>query len=395
MNQEFDPTARDAGKSYCMECGGEMRPNVPRLGWDAGAVHVANSSLECPPKGFEPPEYVMPGITVSDTGIVYCPACGRNHWAWMDKPCVCGYKKIETPPGGFKEILTKTMGEVAIASDGTRSCIGTTEENAAQGVKDMQESWNEYAEKWMHGRPKLTRERIEYAKTLGWKEYIQSMNPLSLRPVGGISITTESHGLMKNPDGWADVPPELPTATSVSPRTDAMFATKGGNDLYCAVQQLEVELTEANRRLAIVNHGFGTLAPKGTWLCEIMENIYRAESVEEAKAIAESVSGQIEANGLWIGDRQLHDAAEAISKDAEVYGLAGATNHPAVKCEVKGLSLGHWYNLRTALMDKTGPDPEVIRQAREDHPLRDPVEAKAQFERFEEARRNENETNVL
>lgn len=32
-------------------------------------------------------------------------------------------------------------------------------------------------------------------------------------------------------------------------------------------------------------------------------------------------------------------------KKAEVYGLAGATNHPAVKCEVKGLTLGDFYAL--------------------------------------------------
>ena len=44
----FDSRAKDAGLPYCMICGGKMRPNVPRLGWDAGAVHDENSSLECP-----------------------------------------------------------------------------------------------------------------------------------------------------------------------------------------------------------------------------------------------------------------------------------------------------------------------------------------------------------
>ena len=44
----FDPTAKEAGLPYCTKCGGEMRPNVPRMGWAAGGVHVANAGLECP-----------------------------------------------------------------------------------------------------------------------------------------------------------------------------------------------------------------------------------------------------------------------------------------------------------------------------------------------------------
>ena len=55
MNQErsFDSRAKDAKLPYCASCGGEMRPNVPRMGWDGGAVHVANSGLSCPPEALE------------------------------------------------------------------------------------------------------------------------------------------------------------------------------------------------------------------------------------------------------------------------------------------------------------------------------------------------------
>lgn len=47
--------------------------------------------------------------------------------------------------------------------------------------------------------------------------------------------------------------------------------------------------------------------------------------------------------------RQLRDAALKMQVDAQVYGLCGATNHSAVRCEVKGLTLGHWQRLADAL----------------------------------------------
>ena len=43
------------------------------------------------------------------------------------------------------------------------------------------------------------------------------------------------------------------------------------------------------------------------------------------------------------------EAAQAIHRDAQVYGMAGATNHPQVRCEVKGLCLKHWDDLAAAL----------------------------------------------
>jgi hypothetical protein len=57
-------------------------------------------------------------------------------------------------------------------------------------------------------------------------------------------------------------------------------------------------------------------------------------------------------------------AAEALNEDAQVFGLAGETNHPAVKCEVKGLCLKHWYDLRTALTDLAKPKPTAEASAK-------------------------------
>lgn len=48
-------------------------------------------------------------------------------------------------------------------------------------------------------------------------------------------------------------------------------------------------------------------------------------------------------------DTELLDAARALVRDAEVFGLAGATNSPSVRCDVKGLTLGHWYALTAAI----------------------------------------------
>ena len=42
-------------------------------------------------------------------------------------------------------------------------------------------------------------------------------------------------------------------------------------------------------------------------------------------------------------------AAAALHKDAQIYGMAGATDHPSVRCEVKGLCLKHWFDLAYAL----------------------------------------------
>ena len=40
-----------------------------------------------------------------------------------------------------------------------------------------------------------------------------------------------------------------------------------------------------------------------------------------------------------------------IVRDAQVIGLSGQTNLPAVRCQVDGLSLGHWQRLWAAIGD--------------------------------------------
>lgn len=38
-----------------------------------------------------------------------------------------------------------------------------------------------------------------------------------------------------------------------------------------------------------------------------------------------------------------------ICRDSQIKGRHGSTNLPAVKCDVEGLTLGHWYKLWEAL----------------------------------------------
>lgn len=44
-------------------------------------------------------------------------------------------------------------------------------------------------------------------------------------------------------------------------------------------------------------------------------------------------------------------AVKRLRKDAAVFGLAGASNGASVRCQVEGLTLGHWYDLDAAMVD--------------------------------------------
>ena len=56
---------------------------------------------------------------------------------------------------------------------------------------------------------------------------------------------------------------------------------------------------------------------------------------------------------------QVMDALEAIQKDAQVYGLAGATTHPAVRAKVENLTLGHFYAINNCLALLDGKNTEI------------------------------------
>jgi hypothetical protein len=63
-----------------------------------------------------------------------------------------------------------------------------------------------------------------------------------------------------------------------------------------------------SEQLKKLSVALGKLAPKGTWFCEILENIWWAESQEEANKIAEDATEvfrnkHIESL-LWIGNRE-------------------------------------------------------------------------------------------
>jgi hypothetical protein len=50
MKQQFENVVKNADLPICENCGGEMRPNIPRMGWNGGAVHIANNGFNCPSK---------------------------------------------------------------------------------------------------------------------------------------------------------------------------------------------------------------------------------------------------------------------------------------------------------------------------------------------------------
>lgn len=56
--------------------------------------------------------------------------------------------------------------------------------------------------------------------------------------------------------------------------------------------------------------------------------------------------------GISIKDpEKLHQAILNLVRDAKVKGRAGSTNLRAVRCDVDGLTLGHFYDLWEALGD--------------------------------------------
>ncbi len=52
-------------------------------------------------------------------------------------------------------------------------------------------------------------------------------------------------------------------------------------------------------------------------------------------------------------DSVLAQCVRRFVNKAQVFGMAGATNHPAVKTKVEGLTLGDWYELNEALAQST------------------------------------------
>lgn len=71
------------------------------------------------------------------------------------------------------------------------------------------------------------------------------------------------------------------------------------------VEKVTTAATSELERLERVNVAFGKLAPKGTWLCEVMENIYRAASLDEAVKVAEEAAPIIHRLDMWTGDRSV------------------------------------------------------------------------------------------
>lgn len=101
-------------KPHCSVCGREARPNVPRLGWEAGAVHADDSSFLCnvpdatkkastPPKQFHPSGLEIEGLET--------PAVDALAKAWPQPPVTDS--QSETPRCDSLEIsLRRKAGPV-------------------------------------------------------------------------------------------------------------------------------------------------------------------------------------------------------------------------------------------------------------------------------------------
>lgn len=88
---------------------------------------------------------------------------------------------------------------------------------------------------------------------------------------------------------------------------------KGAAILEIQVEDLEKELESVRNHDEQMNVALGKLAPKGTWLCEVLENIWRATLPGEADRVAVEASQIVENIGLWTGPRisERADKAEA------------------------------------------------------------------------------------
>lgn len=64
----------------------------------------------------------------------------------------------------------------------------------------------------------------------------------------------------------------------------------------------------SEEQLKKLEQSLGMLAPKGTWFCEVLENIWHAKTSIEANGIAEYARNTFDKIGicecLWIGDRE-------------------------------------------------------------------------------------------
>lgn len=75
---------------------------------------------------------------------------------------------------------------------------------------------------------------------------------------------------------------------------------------------------DAESQLKKLDFALGQLAPKGTWINEVLEKIWRAETTAEACKHAEEAKRVFFAIGieeaLWVGDRCAPDQEEQNAK---------------------------------------------------------------------------------
>jgi hypothetical protein len=93
---------------------------------------------------------------------------------------------------------------------------------------------------------------------------------------------------------------------------------------------------------AWMGKALGLLAPKGTWLCDVLENLWRASSEEEACQIALRVQKKIETAGLFLEptiEEECPEALEACSAKHTKF----QPKDSEWKCPLCGIGIGEFY----------------------------------------------------
>lgn len=98
-----------------------------------------------------------------------------------------------------------------------------------------------------------------------------------------------------------------------------------------------------------------TAAPRIARLCE--QQAERIAELERILVVNEKHITSLQNDGDALRDKleAARVVLEKFLKTAQVYGLAGETNHPAVRVEVKGLTLGDFYELSKILTQLAQP----------------------------------------
>jgi hypothetical protein len=132
------------------------------------------------------------------------------------------------------------------------------------------------------------------------------------------------------------------------------------------VQDLHQVLVTIGNRMDRLRSELAEVTKERDRLAEWKRSMMQVESEWDEQKLAKLLGGKIgqstrktineEVPKVLAERENLRDILNQVLSDltgltnkAEVYGMAGATNHPAVRCEVKGLTLGDFYKIHSTI----------------------------------------------